>query len=625
MKKLILTAAATGLLGSSAFGLGFVQIDSNIAADTRWTNDNVYTLTNIIFVENGATLTIEPGTIVRAIDFITSEVIFGTSDAEVGALVVARGGKLIANGTPEQPIIFTSVDDTNVPGGSATIPPSLTGGSGTVTDGTDYGFSDYSAGGFASDNGFAYSALWGGLVILGYGHVSQNTEELDAGGDGIWDNLVLSIGAARNSGVGQDYIEGVEPGTLPPADGGVGGKSTYGGTDDDDNSGVLRFCSVRYSGFEIGAGSGNEINSLTTGGIGRGTIFEFVECNFNFDDGFEFFGGAIDTRFLFSNYIRDDSFDGDEGYRGDNQFWSVIQGNINASIGQIPSGGNGYDHGFEFDGGEPNPNLNAGAGALGFYGLPHTQLNVNNFTILGSRDAATSSGDDAFRIRELADAALSDGIVQGVQASGRTLLSTSADSVNSAHSVTLQNVHYYGDGTVDNAEDGSTSTASGASAGGTFVAGSVTKSDVTEESSRPVVSYDPYVANGVDPRQTALAPTRTDDGTTTSPSVDAGYAGFQRDNTFLSGWSQLEALGVLPASNVARPDVSVAISGGSYEISFASAGASILYVVEVSTDKRTWTPINSGATVSGAGTITTTDAGTAVTPGTTVYYRAYAL
>jgi hypothetical protein len=106
--------------------------------------------------------------------------------------------------------------------------------------------------------------------------------------------------------------------------------------------------------------------------------------------------------------------------------------------------------------------------------------------------------------------------------------------------------------------------------------------------------------------------------------VQVNYAGYQRDNQFLSGWSLLEYLEVLPASNVARPQVT--ISGTTNPIvSFASAGSTVKYVVEKSTDRRTWTPVNAGSPVTGTGTISFTDTATSLTAGTAVYYRVYAL
>lgn len=106
---------------------GTVKVNATVLTkNQRWTRDRVYILANNVIVPNGITLTIEPGTLVRA-EFPTVGQGVGAeaalTPADPGAIVVARGGKLIAAGTADAPIIFTSTDDPNVPGGEATIPP----------------------------------------------------------------------------------------------------------------------------------------------------------------------------------------------------------------------------------------------------------------------------------------------------------------------------------------------------------------------------------------------------------------------------------------------------------------------------------------------------------------------
>jgi hypothetical protein len=106
---------------------GTVKVNATVLTkNQRWTRDRVYILANNVIVPNNITLTIEPGTLVRA-EFPTVGQGVGAeaalTPADPGAIVVARGGKLIAAGTSDAPIIFTSMDDPNVPGGVATIPP----------------------------------------------------------------------------------------------------------------------------------------------------------------------------------------------------------------------------------------------------------------------------------------------------------------------------------------------------------------------------------------------------------------------------------------------------------------------------------------------------------------------
>lgn len=210
------------------------------------TKDNEYLLDGFVYVEEGAVLNIEAGTVIKA----------KLGEAEnASALVIARGGKLLANGTKDAPIIFTSeIDDVNDP----------------------------------LDLPIGKSGLWGGVIVLGK--------------------------ATINTPGGVEQIEGI-PSNEP--------RGTYGGNDDDDNSGVLRYVSIRHGGTNIGAN--NEINGLTFGGVGRGTLVEFIEVYANADDGIEFFGGTVNTKNIAVVFCEDDSFDWDEGYRGNNQFWFSIQ------------------------------------------------------------------------------------------------------------------------------------------------------------------------------------------------------------------------------------------------------------------------------------------------------------
>jgi len=96
-------------------------------------------------------------------------------------------------------------------------------------------------------------------------------------------------------------------------------RQIYGGNDDEDNSGIFRYVSIRHGGTQVTIN--NEINALTMGGVGNQTTIEYVEAYANEDDGFEWFGGTVNTRYLVSAYNEDDLFDYDQGWRGSNQFW----------------------------------------------------------------------------------------------------------------------------------------------------------------------------------------------------------------------------------------------------------------------------------------------------------------
>ena len=210
---------------------------------TTWTSDVNYLISGFVFVNDGQTLTIEAGTVIRA---RTGQ---GTL---ASALIVARGGKIIAQGEQTNPIIFT-VEGDDLQG---SVPVEARG-------------------------------LWGGLIILG--NATINTES------------------------GEDMIEGI-PISEP--------RGVYGGYDDDDNSGILEYVSIRHGGSNIG--EGNEINGLTLGGVGRQTIIDHVEVISNADDGVEIFGGAVNLSNLAVSFCGDDAFDLDQGYHGKGQFWLGI-------------------------------------------------------------------------------------------------------------------------------------------------------------------------------------------------------------------------------------------------------------------------------------------------------------
>jgi len=218
-------------------------ITTNITENTTWETGNVYVLGGRIAVVEGVTLTIEPGVIVKG------EAGTGTNAT---ALVVARGAKLMAEGTTDTPIIFTSFADKIEPGmiASPNLDPDLNG-------------------------------LWGGLIVLGKAPISVS-------GDGI-----------------EASIEGI------PADDSNG---KYGGNQSDDNSGVISYISIRHGGANIG--EGNEINGLTLGGVGTGTTIENVEVIANQDDGIEWFGGTVNVKNAIVWNAGDDAIDTDQSWAG---------------------------------------------------------------------------------------------------------------------------------------------------------------------------------------------------------------------------------------------------------------------------------------------------------------------
>jgi hypothetical protein len=173
---------------------------------------------------------------------------------------------------------------------------------------------------------------------------------LGQGDRGLWGGVVILGRARTNTASGTGNIEGI-PTTEP--------LGIYGGTDDADNSGVFRYVSIRHAGSLLGPN--NELNGLTMGAVGSGTTIEYVEVFANADDGFEWFGGTVNCKYLVSAFNDDDAFDWDEGFRGKLQFLFTIQD---------PSVGN---HAFESDGGTTPED-----------GQPYAMPIIYNYTALGS-------------------------------------------------------------------------------------------------------------------------------------------------------------------------------------------------------------------------------------------------
>lgn len=220
-----------------------ITISGNIKEDSHWTADKHYILDKQVTVEAGTTLTIDPGTVIKA----------NPQEApNVSMLVVARGAKLMAKGTAEKPIIFTSVND-------------------------DIDTSNDTKSSLRSND----VGLWGGVIILGNAPVSLS------------------------NGDDETFYVGLEPNSK---------NSYYGGTNPEDNSGVLEYVSIRHGGVFIGTGS--ESNGLTLCGVGAKTIINQVEIFANQDDGIELFGGTVNVDNLIVHASDDDAIDIDEGYAG---------------------------------------------------------------------------------------------------------------------------------------------------------------------------------------------------------------------------------------------------------------------------------------------------------------------
>ncbi|MEL7168155.1 MAG: T9SS type A sorting domain-containing protein [Bacteroidota bacterium] len=294
-------------------------VTDDINGAVTWTANTEYVLNGLIFVNEGAVLTIEPGTVIKA---RAQENITGADAGLASALIVRKGGRIEASGTAGNPIIFTSEFD------DVADPADLRDAAGNEVRG-----------------------LWGGIVLLGRASTNQP---------------------------GPTQIEGID------ANDEVAEYGVDSNPDDNDSSGILRYVSIRHAGFSVSGVEGDELNGLTMGAVGRGTTIEYVEVFANFDDCFEWFGGTVNTKYLVGALCGDDTFDYDEGFRGNGQFWF--------SIHDTDTAGRSGEH----DGGN-----DAGDGAT-----PLSRPVISNVTYIGSGAGATVPGGDnndrTFAIRDAA-------------------------------------------------------------------------------------------------------------------------------------------------------------------------------------------------------------------------------
>ncbi len=289
-----------------------IPVTSNIATSTTWTSDNIYNLVGQIYVLPGATLTIQPGTLIKnhagdpphwdpTLNGGKGGWVPGANPGDQGSLAVCRGAKIFAMGTKEAPIIFTSDLDTMT----------------AWHEGTNE---------------------WGNLTLMGNALISASFN-----GPPTNHNPTVIHGVQNPSmptGTAQNFMEG-----LIPADSNDT-KTLYGGNDDNDSSGELHYVSLRYGGKVVGLG--NELNGLSMGGIGRGTKVDHIDTMNSVDDYVETWGGTVNYKYLSLWNGGDDGFDTDEGWRGKAQFGIIVQGFSN----DAPRGSGVSDNGFESDGAE---------------------------------------------------------------------------------------------------------------------------------------------------------------------------------------------------------------------------------------------------------------------------------
>jgi hypothetical protein len=593
-----------------------------INTDQRWTADKVYILENLTFVEAPAVLTIEPGTIVR-MEPKTTGGTSSTDPADVGALIICRGAKIVAPGTSESPILFTNVDDPFVPGGAATIPSTVNGSAFTARN-----YSQTTSGDITK---FKLDSDCGGIIILGKTRLAFN----NASGTALTDPIANPL----TGGAGANFIEGFQaidntvygPTIVSSLGSGSANGGKYGGTDDNDNSGIMRFCSIRYGGFILS--TGNEINGLTPGAVGRGTVFEFIEIYNNADDDIEPFGGTANFRYCAGLYGGDDGFDIDQGYRGNIQFWFQIQNN--GTAGGISTGRNSANFGDctgEWDGPE----------------APTTSLPFSVFTVFNQTTIGRNGSGKGINWKDNAggkvfNSVLANATRNRLEGGGASTATSSADGTTSVNRFlfTRTSGGEFNQAGVSSAAlepdamiKYTTFQGSAASSVAGYFTGTSSElstnlgndTSLSYTASSPLVNMapadgtlDPRLTSGAAERSNGIRPSVSGPGGAARSSwfVETSFRGAFKDANWLSGWSILERVGVSPAAgfptaNFPIPTVTRVVSGGSAfaRITFPVQNG-IQYSVQVSTDGgKTFLPVNT-ATGLANGLVTASANGTA--------------
>lgn len=530
----VASAFALAFAGTPAIADTIAVNNASISGTVNWYNTNTYVLKGFVFVEKGEVLNIEAGTVVKGED---------GEGANISALVVARGGKIFANGTPARPIIFTSVlDDVNDP----------------------------------DDLGIWDRGLWGGVVLLGRAKINTASD---------------ATGNAANPKY--DVYEGI-PSTNPNYQ-----NFAFGGDDDDDSSGSLRYVSIRHGGKVLE--SNKEINGLSLCAVGRGTTVEYVEAYAIKDDGFEFFGGTVNTRYLVSAFNDDDAFDVDQGHSGKHQFWFGIQ---------APDV---RDKGFELNG-EPN--------GLAVGNLPLARFTVFNATIIGAGTGSGGSANNAFTIRENASPRMYNSIFTDFAQRGVSIDAKSKVQLDSG-ALDLRNNLWWGYG-----------------GGNTASNLDVLNSDILfSDAARQNVIADPMLGSisrtnnfGLDPRPRSGSPATTTDRVAEADGfyTQAAYKGAFETVNWAADWTALSAYGILTSNGagvgagpssaaVNPPTVTITLNtSSSLGFSLSSvAGRSYQLQSTESLNPAVW--VDDGEAVAGNGVVLSIEATIGANPGK--FYR----
>ncbi|RVU90788.1 hypothetical protein [Flavobacterium columnare] len=294
-------------IANSTTPIGTENLSGTITNNTTLTASKTYYLNGSLIIDNGGTLNIPAGTIIKSKKGFSNYIL------------VLQGGKINVNGTAEKPVIMQADIET-----------------------TESGY-------------------WGGLIINGKAKLSDAT---------------------------------------PTGSTEINSAYTYGGNDDTDNSGIIRYLILNNTGAKSSANI--EHNGLTLNGVGNGTIIENVFVKNCADDGVEFFGGTVDIKNILCVNTDDDMFDYTQGWRGtlDNAYGIWEKGFTSTEADP---------RGLEGDG-----NLDGNAPTCGL----QSDNNIKNLTIdlkidLVTANDITKQMMDVFMIRRSAKSNIANALVKG--------------------------------------------------------------------------------------------------------------------------------------------------------------------------------------------------------------------
>lgn len=241
---------------------------------------------------------------------------------------------------------------------------------------------------------------------------------------GDWGGLVIVGNAPINRTANPIFTEGP-----------VGAAESYaGGTDVNDSSGTLKYVRIEFAGYDVSNGGGQELNSISSYAVGRGTTYDYVQSMAGLDDSFEFFGGAVDVRHMVSYEAGDDHFDWTEGYQGRGQFLIALQTTVIAprpGTGTVSSD----PRGFEGDGCESDK-----AGCT-FKNLPTSAPVWSNFTLIGpgANVFSTTDGNGAV-VRRGSAGTLVNGIIARWPGVGVSIRDAESKALFDSDSLTVRSL-----------------------------------------------------------------------------------------------------------------------------------------------------------------------------------------